>query len=141
MSNAVTWSWPDGVPELRIAVRGGAGAPAAARRAVEAWLGDHLPPERRDDALILISELVTNAVRHGGADETQEVIVRLAATPHAVHGKIVDQGPGFVAPSAPSPRADGGFGLVLLQQLSRRWRVSAAPGATVSFELAREVAE
>src|SRR3954471_17866433 len=46
---------------------GGADAAREARRVVREWLSRELPGGRLDDVELLVSELATNSVRHGGA--------------------------------------------------------------------------
>ena len=56
------------------------GAAAAARRALREGNGV-LPPAIRDDVLLLVTELVTNAVRHAGAGPERPVQVRFCTGP------------------------------------------------------------
>jgi anti-sigma regulatory factor (Ser/Thr protein kinase) len=99
------------------------GAPRAAR----AWLAriaeGLLEAGRLADLELAVSELVTNAIRHGKG--TEKIV--LAATPKAefLCVQVTDEGPGL----APRPRAmaadeDGGFGLFIVEQLTRRWGVT-----------------
>jgi signal transduction histidine kinase len=76
-----------------------AGTPAAglaARRALVARNGA-LPGAVRDDVLLLLTELVTNAVRHADAGPDRMVRVELRQRPGAVRVAVFDEGPGFVA--------------------------------------------
>jgi anti-sigma regulatory factor (Ser/Thr protein kinase) len=71
------------------------------------------------DLRLVISEVVTNAVRHGGSGD---VIVGVMPKPGYLCVQVTDTGDGF----APRPRAfqtedDGGFGLFLVERLTRRW--------------------
>ena len=90
---------------------------------------------KESDALLIVSELVTNAVRHGGArtpDETLELHVALVG--EAVRLEVVDPGDGF-EPGAHGPRHDGGYGLHLLDRLAARWGVAGSAPTTVWTEL------
>jgi anti-sigma regulatory factor (Ser/Thr protein kinase) len=131
-------AWPDGAPVHTLTVPGGVGAPAAARSAARGLLRFHLPPRAQADATLLISELVANAVMHGGARENEDrICIHLAfRAPRAVV-EICDSGPGFKAPSAPEARPEGGgMGLMLLHTLSSAWGVNFRDGARVWFEMA-----
>ena len=79
------------------------GAGAAARRGLLEGNGI-LPPAIRDDVLLLVSELVTNAVRHAGAGPERPVQVQLLHGPCSVVGAVVDDGPGFTRRTNPFDR-------------------------------------
>jgi anti-sigma regulatory factor (Ser/Thr protein kinase) len=108
----------------------------APRRAREKLIGfDHgLPEERRHDAELLVSELVSNAVKYGGDGDVSVIYERDRG---CFRAEVVDQGEGFVA--ALRDREDvytpGGWGLPLVETLSDRW--GAHEGSThVWFEFA-----
>jgi anti-sigma regulatory factor (Ser/Thr protein kinase) len=94
---------------------------AAPRRAREALADfDHgLTGHRLEDADLLLSELVSNAVKYGEGDVT----VYFERPDGCFRAEVVDQGDGFV----PEPRdpADcegpGGWGIPLVEALSDRW--------------------
>jgi anti-sigma regulatory factor (Ser/Thr protein kinase) len=107
-------------------------APVAARHALDE-LSDELSPTVLDDARLLVTELVTNSVRHGEGD-----VVRLildVPQPDRVRCEVIDQGHGFlpIARAADSTD-DGGWGLYLVEKLAETWGVRE--GSThVWFEL------
>jgi len=84
---------------------------------------------------LLVSEVVTNAVRHGDGAEPLE----LHATWNSeVRVEVSDHGDGFT----PTPRIGaldepGGFGLFLIGRLADRWGVETDTGTTVWFVLRR----
>jgi serine phosphatase RsbU (regulator of sigma subunit)/anti-sigma regulatory factor (Ser/Thr protein kinase) len=129
----------DGELDQLLALRlpGGPEAPAAARRALAGAAAGRLRDPLLDDALIVVSELVANAIRHGGArTEGDELRVHAALLPRALRIEVTDGGPGF-EPGGHGPRPDGGFGLQLLDRLAARWGVSGAEPVTVWAELDR----
>ena len=76
------------------------------------------------DVVLLISELVTNSVRHAGLDASQPLQLSVVAEGDAVRIAVRDPGPGFRPPKAPTdPAHVGGWGLVLVDQLAERWGV------------------
>ena len=84
---------------------------------------------------LLVSELVTNAIRHGDTGEPVELHARWN---DEVRVEVVDHGHGFM----PAPRLGGldepgGFGLYLVGRLADRWGVETADGTTVWFVLRR----
>ena len=108
----------------------------AARRALLARNGA-LPRPVRDDVLLLMTELVTNAVRHGDAGPDRLLRLELRQRRGAVRVAVCGEGPGF-APEATRlpPDETGGWGLVLVDRIADRWAVTRTPtGTCVWFEL------
>jgi anti-sigma regulatory factor (Ser/Thr protein kinase) len=103
-----------------------------ARNMVRPWL-DRLPvpQERRDDVVLVVSELVTNAARSA----TEEVGLRLWRTRTDVVVEVADDGDGFVpSPEStvpPAPHAEAGRGLWLVQMLADDCQFSPGPWGTV----------
>jgi anti-sigma regulatory factor (Ser/Thr protein kinase) len=76
------------------------------------------------DVVLVISELVTNSVRHAGLDASEPVQLSVRVEGEKVRVAVRDPGPGFTPPPAPSdPAHIGGWGLVLVEQLAERWGV------------------
>jgi anti-sigma regulatory factor (Ser/Thr protein kinase) len=108
--------------------------PAAPRLARAAFAEfDHgLLSERRQDAELLLSELVSNAVKYGGEGDIDVTFERYDGR---FRTEVVDQGDGFMAVLRKREDVDtpGGWGLPLVQTLSDRW--GAHEGSThVWFE-------
>ena len=112
-----------------------AGSVSEARRWVGAVAGDHLDPDQTEKLRLVISEVVTNAVRHGS--DSERIDLAVTPKPEFLCVQVTDDGPGL----APRPRAletedDGGFGLFFVEQLTRRWGVTRENRRTrVWFEL------
>jgi serine/threonine-protein kinase RsbW len=124
--------------EVRFALD--ANAPAAARSAVADFLADRVAPVVLDDAQLLVTELVTNSVRHSGMPATADVIVRVEITPAIVLLDVEDPGRGgAIAPHPPDAETGGGFGLNIVHALSDRWGIehAAHEGTQVWAQLAR----
>jgi serine/threonine-protein kinase RsbW len=114
-------------------------APGAARIVVEGLRG-RIAPAVLEDAQLVVSELVSNSVRHSGAprDAVLELCVGLTETMVCV--QVADPGcAGVVAPRAPDLERGGGFGLPLVRALAERWGLErvAASGTRVWAELLR----
>jgi anti-anti-sigma factor len=110
-----------------------ASAPARARRLVED-IAAGSPAGAVDVARLLVSELVTNAVRHtlpGDEDDIGVSVWRRGAT---LYVEVRDSGRERRAGSEPFPRA--GSGVAFLEALASDWGVRVDPsGRTVWFEL------
>jgi anti-sigma regulatory factor (Ser/Thr protein kinase) len=77
-----------------------------------------LEAQKRDDAVLMASELITNALRHG----TGEITLRIDVEGDRLRVEVSDEGNVRVAPS-PEPGAHGGWGLGIVDQLSDDWGV------------------
>jgi anti-sigma regulatory factor (Ser/Thr protein kinase) len=117
-----------------------AGGPDAARRVrslVRDQLAGRVPIGLLRDIVLLVTELVANGVRHGGADAGSELRLRLEGGPSALRVEVEDPGhrPEAVLPRATDEAGGGGIGLQLVEQLATRWGVGAGPQTSVWFEL------
>jgi serine/threonine-protein kinase RsbW len=114
-------------------------APGAARIVVAECLRDRVAASVLESALLVVSELVTNSLRHGGASAAGVVIVRVGLTETMVRVEVEDRGrAGAVAPRSPDLEGGGGFGLNVVQALSERWGLErvGAGGTRVWAQLA-----
>jgi two-component sensor histidine kinase len=90
---------------------------------------------RSDDVKLLVSELVTNSVRHAALSETVRVRVKVADD--RIRLEVIDQGAGF----SEIPMSIGGLGLVIVEQLAEDWGVQMDGNFTVWVELGRSSEE
>jgi anti-sigma regulatory factor (Ser/Thr protein kinase) len=123
----------DDLVSLRL--EGGPEAAALARRAL-ARLGSELSQDSLDTVRLLVTELVTNSVRHGTASA---VDLRVHVCGPRVRLDVHDEGSGFT-PQRRQPGQDpeGGWGLYLVERLADRWGVDTRGGGThVWLELER----
>lgn len=108
---------------------------ADARSALER-LPVRLPPRLLRDAQLLVSELVSNAVRHGRPRKGDVILVRLEARGNRLRGEVLDPGPGFEPPAGrPLPYQTSGWGLYIVSELAHRWGVDGGETTRVWFEL------
>lgn len=118
---------------LSIRLTGGADAAARARRELSRLPAD-LDPQLAETLRLLVTELVSNAVRHTAA-ETVSLKVLVGHT--AVFTEVKDTGPGFDPTGLPLDDHTG-WGLFLVERLADRWGVAHDdPGTAVWFELRR----
>jgi hypothetical protein len=66
---------------------------------------------------VVVTELVTNVVRHAGTP----MDIRLTLRVPYLHVTVADGHPGTPRPRDPRPTAEGGRGLLLVRSLSQRW--------------------
>jgi anti-sigma regulatory factor (Ser/Thr protein kinase) len=124
------------VAELSLRITGGVGAPAEARKALREFHPE-LAPELMQVIVLLASELVSNAVQHGGS---KSVAVRFEVLPQYVRVEVADEGPGFkpgTTRMARHPGGPGGWGLRLVDEMADRWGAFDGDQFRVWFELDR----
>jgi len=85
-----------------------------------------------DDATLIVTELVANAIRHAGTT----IGVRLRRIPEGLRLEVADESPRPVRPADPSLLDEGGRGLALVDALATHYGVEGHPtGKTVWVEL------
>ncbi|WP_326595777.1 ATP-binding protein [Streptomyces sp. NBC_01803] len=107
------------------------GSAAHAREFARRTLIRHEYRGRHEDVVLVVSELVSNALRHGhGAP-----VLRMVGTPGRVRVEVSDDSPARPVPRAPGP-AGGGLGLRMIDRLAADWGSSPlARGKVVWCEL------
>jgi anti-sigma regulatory factor (Ser/Thr protein kinase) len=123
----------DGMAAVHHLAPEAASVPEARRVACDVALR-HLSEEQFQSFQLVVTEVVSNAVRHGGDDD-----IRLAVTPKDGYMcvQVTDSGSGLVPrPGGFEAADDGGFGLYIVERLTRRWGVTREDKKTrVWFEL------
>jgi anti-sigma regulatory factor (Ser/Thr protein kinase) len=125
---------------LRMRLGSGPDAAAEARRAIAELRAD-LDPPLMETLRLLVTELVSNSVRHTNCDS---LTLRVAIGNAAVLTEVTDEGPTFDAGVALDAErraardSHDGWGLFLVQRLARDWGVNDdGQSKRVWFELAR----
>jgi signal transduction histidine kinase len=120
--------------DLTQVLRAGLAAPARARHMVATLpLGEGL----RDASMVVVSELVTNSVRHAGIAAGDPIEVRVTGDERHLSVSVHDGGPGFSQIATNGSRPSGGLGLKMVAALSEDWAVACGPdGCTVRCAVA-----
>lgn len=97
--------------------------PNAAQRAREALAGVEDVGSIRDEALLVVSELATNAVLHSGCSAEDEFELRAERRDAAVRITVTDLGVSGDRPvrRPHDPTTPGGMGLRVVERLAARW--------------------
>ena len=83
-----------------------------------------------EDAVLLVSELVTNSVLHGGPP----VVVAVDCAEHSLEVRVRDGSTGMPAPRSARRTDENGRGLALVAEMSAEWGVDpVADGKNVWF--------
>ena len=107
-------------------------APAAARQLVS---DISLDDTARSKLELILSELVTNSVKHAGRAGDAELSVSLRRERELVHGEVCGEGPEFEwTPHDPDLEEPGGLGLMIVNDLAERWGIITNSQVCVWFE-------
>lgn len=103
---------------------------SAARAALD---GLRLERDFTDVAKLLLTELVTNSIRHAGLSRSDRIRVTVIRSGRSLRVSVDDRKPGTVTPVVvgairPSPGAYSGWGLYLIDRLATRWGVDQGHG-------------
>jgi anti-sigma regulatory factor (Ser/Thr protein kinase) len=132
-----------GVDDFGLDLPGGIEAGPTARQAVMEH-AHGLPDVLQADVLLLVTELVTNAVRHGHAGPDAPLRLECRRAGDRLRFLVTDPGTELLSnggpPVRPADSTNGdssGWGLFFVEQLAERWGVVAAPlGTCVWFDVA-----
>lgn len=107
-----------------------------ARSLAEEELGPFLTSERAEDLRLLVSELVTNAVKHAPPEPDGMIVLQLERNGDAVRVVVRDGGrhvdPNLAGFDSPT---DGHFGLFLVDSRADRWGFSVDGDKGFWFEM------
>jgi serine/threonine-protein kinase RsbW len=112
-----------------------AASATAARSEVSRQLAQRVTNGVLEDVRLLLTELVTNALRHSNMSPEDEIGVKAELDGGTVRIEVHDPGRnGPVEVRSPGVRG-GGYGLVLVDMLTSQWGVDRLDGTTVWAEL------
>jgi signal transduction histidine kinase len=124
-------------PTSNFRLNGGVGAAHEARRAF-LKLDCELPRAAKHTAVLLLNELVSNAVKHGGVGPDDELEVSVRETDDHLRVGVRDDSPTFKPSIEPEDvrLRSRGLGLYFVKELSDAWGIDSHEGGkTVWFEL------
>ena len=122
-------------PRIEVQLDVDSTAAAEARAAVGA-LDGRADADVLADVRLLLSEVVTNAVRHSGAPAGAKIGLAVSVCRGRVRAEVTDSGRGFEPAPRERPQLEaGGWGLHLVDRLADRWGVDRGNPVRVWFEI------
>jgi anti-sigma regulatory factor (Ser/Thr protein kinase) len=114
-------------------------APAIARAEIAARCHElDLGAPLCQSLILLVSEVVSNAVRHSTGDSKAPVQLVATFGKRTIRVMVTDAGGGFTPRPRDPARTHDGYGLYLLEKVAARWGVESRGDTKVWFELPRE---
>jgi anti-sigma regulatory factor (Ser/Thr protein kinase) len=130
------------VPEIAVALPAVPESIPRSREVLDGLRGE-LDESVLDDLRLIVSELVTNSIRHAGLRTSDPIDLEVSVVESTIRLELRDSGRGFARPAIPSnPFRESGWGLFLVSELTDRWGVSGEGGVTtVWIEIHRKPPE
>jgi anti-sigma regulatory factor (Ser/Thr protein kinase) len=123
---------------LELELQSSVSAPSTARAAISECLVElGIDGSLGQTVVLLVSEVVSNAVRHSNAAPGLPIGLAAAITHESVRIAVTDAGEGFTPRPRDPDRLGDGYGLYLVDKAASRWGVERVGGTTVWFELPR----
>ena len=106
-----------------------------ARRLAREFAEPLMQGEQGNKLDMAVTEVFSNAVRHSGSED--EILLALTQNDEFLCVRVSDGGAGLVPkPGAMATEPGAGFGLFLVEQITRRWGMTREDGRTrVWFEI------
>jgi anti-sigma regulatory factor (Ser/Thr protein kinase) len=122
---------------LKLELKRDVRAPSIARAAASGRCdGLELCPSLCQMLVLLVSEVVSNAVLYSSAPSDLPIVLTTTVTEDTIRVTVTDTGRGFTPdPCKPEVTQHGGYGLYILDQAASRWGVDRVGGTRVWFEL------
>lgn len=121
-------------PALEMLLPVSADASGDARQAL-GRLDGSLDGELLQDLRLLVSELVTNGVRHGGLAQDECVRLSVHVRPGSVRCEVAHPGTSFTPPERPAAGSGSGWGLYLVRRIADRWGIEGGDSTCVWLEI------
>jgi serine/threonine-protein kinase RsbW len=123
--------------QMRLELKRSVRAPAIARAAISEQLEEFgVDGSYGQTVVLLVSEVVSNAVRHSSGPEEAPIAFAASIGPNGVRVAVTDAGVGFTPRRRDPAQLSDGYGLYLLEKAATSWGVEDIDGTTVWFELA-----
>ena len=113
------------------------GAAVRTARDATAVVDPELTPARQEDLRLLVSEIVTNSVRHRDLDDEGWIRLRISCGDGCVRVEVHNPGTSisFERSAKAGALRESGWGMYLLEQIADRWGVTRNGTTCVWFEI------
>lgn len=117
--------------EIKLHLAPEPGSVSEARHALDE-LSTLIPSRALEGLRLVISEFVTNSVRHAGLEPSDLITLKVSDSAGPVLVEVSNPGTGFEPPPTPESGVNGtgGHGLYLVDMLAERWGVEQEDGTS-----------
>jgi len=121
-------------PSVHVSLPSDARAARAARRSLCA-LEDYVSGETIDDLTLLVSELVSNCVKHASLASNEGIQVDAEPAGKKIHVEVTNPGGAELTNKIGRRSEESGWGLFILTRVASRWGVTTDGSTSVWFEI------
>ena len=108
-----------------------ASAALVRRHLAQELIASEIASSVTDDAMLIVSELITNSIRHARPLPDGSVTVAWSVSDDGVTLRVTDGGAeGRPRPRTPGPEETSGRGLALVEALAARWGIEDSADST-----------
>lgn len=121
-------------PSVHVSLPSDGRAAGAARRSMRA-LEDYVSDETMEDINLLVTELVSNSVKHASLAEGDEIHVDAEPCDDVIHVEVTNPGAAELINTLAPREDESGWGLFIVTQVASRWGMSVAGSTSIWFEI------
>ena len=121
-------------PSMHVCLPSDFRAARAARQSMRSLEG-YVPPEIIQDLNLLVSELVTNSVKHGSLMRDQAIEIDANPTSRGIRIEVTNPGRGELSNSVELRPRESGWGLLLVTKIASRWGMTTNGSTLIWFEI------
>jgi anti-sigma regulatory factor (Ser/Thr protein kinase) len=121
-------------PSVHVCLPSDYRAARAARQSMR-LLESYIPEEMIEDVNLLVSELVSNSVKHASLMDDQEIQVDANPTDNGIRVEVTNPGGAQLANRLPEKAEESGWGLLLVTKIATRWGIATNGRTLIWFEI------
>src|SRR5205823_5117551 len=95
----------------------------------------YLPEATIEDVNLLVTELVSNSVKHASFTQGQEIQIDANPTEHVIRVEVTNPGDAQLSNRLPEKAQESGWGLMLVTKIASRWGIATNGRTQVWFEI------
>jgi anti-sigma regulatory factor (Ser/Thr protein kinase) len=121
-------------PSVHVSLPSDNRAARAARQTLR-LLDGYIPEATIEDVNLLVTELVSNSVKHASLNRDQEIEIDANPTERGIRVEVTNPGAAQLANPLPEKAQESGWGLMLVTKIASRWGIVTNGRTLIWFEI------